>query len=214
MTDIEKQIADRVAAMGQTLPEGATAKLARLLSELARWNKRMNLTAIRDEAAMVEGHIIDSLSICGHPKGSRIIDIGTGAGFPGLPLAIAEPEKQFVLLDSNGRKISFVKHMIVDLKLHNVSAIQGRAEACAVESPFDTVVARALAPLLRITELSADLVAENGVLLAQKGKYPAEELEALKRHAADWNFRVIELQVPGLPPKSRHLVRLSRNGSA
>lgn len=211
MTDIEKHIAAGIAALGQTLPEGATAKLARLLSELARWNKRMNLTAIRDESAMVEGHIIDSLSISSHLQGSRVIDIGTGAGFPGLPLAIASPDKAFVLLDSNGRKISFVKHMIADLGLHNVTAIQARAEVHAADSPFDTVIARALASLLRITELSADLVAENGVLLAQKGKYPAEELEELKRHAADWNFRVIELQVPGLPPKSRHLVRLSRN---
>ena len=214
MNEIEQDIAAGVAALGQSLPESSVAKLARLLSELGRWNKRLNLTAIRDEHEMVSGHVLDSLSIRPLLEGTRVIDIGTGAGFPGLPLAIAEPSRQFVLLDSNGRKISFVKHMIADLKLHNVTAIQARAEAYAAESPFDTVIARALASLLRITELSADLLAENGVLLAQKGKYPAEELEELKRHAADWNFRVIELQVPGLPPKSRHLVRLSRNGIA
>lgn len=214
MTNIDQDISAGIAALEQQLPDGATAKLARLLTELARWNKRMNLTAIRDEHAMIGAHVLDSLSVRPQLRGDRIIDIGTGAGFPGLPLAIVEPDKQFMLLDSNGRKISFVKHMIADLKLDNVSAIQARAEAYVPESPFDTVIARALASIRRITELSADLVAENGVLLAQKGKYPAEELEELKKHAANWNFRVIELHVPGLPPKSRHVVRLSRNGNA
>jgi 16S rRNA (guanine527-N7)-methyltransferase len=212
MNNIEEAIGRGVAGLGQLLPDGAAGKLARLLSELNRWNRRMNLTAIRDPGEMVSGHILDSLSVRPFLQGVRVIDIGTGAGFPGLPLAIAEPGTRFYLLDSNGRKISFVKHMIADLKLGNVFAIQARAESFAADAPFDTVIARALASVARITLLSADLLAENGVLLAQKGKHPAEELEELKRQSADWDFRVIELQVPGLPPKSRHVVRLLKAG--
>ena len=206
---IQQDIAAGVAALGQTLPDGVVEKLARLLSELARWNKRINLTAIRDPDEMVAGHILDSLSIRPYLEGSRVIDVGTGAGFPGLPLALAEPQRHFVLLDSNGRKISFVKHMIADLGLTNVTAHQARAENFVADQPFDTVLARALASLERLVELSAHLRAENGVLLAPKGKYPAEELEALKKQPDHWDFRVIELQVPGLPQHSRHVVRLT-----
>lgn len=213
MNDIEKRITAGVATLGQTLPAGAAGKLVQLLSELERWNKRLNLTAIRDPQEMVSGHVLDSLSLRPYLEGTRIVDVGTGAGFPGLPLAIAESHKQFLLLDSNARKIAFAKHMIADLALGNVTAIQSRAEDFVADPPFDTVLARALATLARIVELCAHLVAENGVLLAAKGKYPAEELEELSKHPADWDFRVIELRVPDLPQQSRHLVRLERAGT-
>jgi len=147
-------------------------------------------------------------------EGSRIADIGTGAGFPGLPLALAEPHRHFTLLDSNGRKVAFVKHMIASLRLKNVTVVQARVENFVADQPFDTVIARALASLERLVELSAHLRAENGVLLAPKGKYPAEELEALKKRPEHWDFRVIELQVPGLPQHSRHVVRLTGTGKA
>lgn len=213
MDHVEVSISNGVRALGQTVPAGAAGKLARLLAELERWNKRLNLTAIRDPQEMVSGHVLDSLSLRPYLEGTRIVDVGTGAGFPGLPLAITEPDRQFVLLDSNARKIAFVKHMIADLALDNVTAFQYRVEDFVADPPFDTVLARALATLARIGELCAHLVSENGVLLAAKGKYPAEELEELSKHPADWNFRVIELQVPDLPQQSRHLVRLERAGT-
>ncbi len=214
MNDIEKRIIAGATMLGQTLPADAVPKLARLLSELERWNKRLNLTAIRDPQEMVSAHVLDSLSLRPYLEGTRIVDVGTGAGFPGLPLAIAEPQRKFLLLDGNARKIAFVKHMITDLALGNVTAIQTRAENFVANPHFDTVLARALGSLARIAELCAHLVAENGVLLAAKGKYPAEELEALSQHPADWDFRVIELQVPDLPQQSRHLVRLGKAGTA
>jgi len=212
MGRIDEEIAGGVEALGQTLTNGAVSELARLIAELGRWNQRLNLTAIRDAGEMVSGHILDSLSLRPYLEGKRIIDIGTGAGFPGLPLAIAEPDRHFVLLDGNARKIAFVKHVIADLRLRNVTAIQARAEVFADAEPFDTVVARALATLARIVELSAHLSAENGVVLAQKGKYPAEELEELQERPINWDFRVTELHVPGLPQHSRHVVRLTRAG--
>lgn len=214
VNDVERKIAAGVAELGQALSDDAVGQLAHLLAELERWNKRVNLTSIRDPAEMVSGHVLDSLSLRPFLKGASIIDVGTGAGFPGLPLAVAEPSRQFLLLDSNARKIAFVKHMVAGLTLRNVTAVQARAEEFAADPLFDTVLVRALASLRGITELCAHLVAKNGVLLAAKGKYPAEELDELSKHPADWNFRVIELQVPDLPQHSRHLVRLERTDTA
>ncbi len=214
MNDIEKSIAAGVADLGQALSADAVGKLARLLRELERWNKRVNLTSIRNTAEMVSGHVLDSLALRPFLQGASIIDVGTGAGFPGLPLAIAEPQRRFLLLDSNARKIAFVKHVVADLALRNVTAVQARAEEFVADPLFDTVLVRALASLPRIVELCAHLMAENGVLLAAKGKYPAEELDDLNKHPADWDFRVIELQVPDLPQQSRHLVSLRKAGTA
>ncbi len=207
----QEQLAASIAAgarkLQQDLSDRAIEKLTVLLIELRRWGERVNLTAIRDLNAMVSGHVLDSLSVRPLLEGSRIIDIGTGAGFPGLPLAIAEPRQQFVLLDSNGKKIGFVRHMIADLQLDNALAVQARAEDYAPGERFDTVIARALAAAPRLIALAGHLVERNGVLLAQKGLYPAAELEQLPEN---WEYRVTELNVPGLERHARHVVCLRR----
>ena len=210
-------LADRigagVSALGQDLPAEAVQKLARLLTELERWNRRVNLTAIRDLNEMVSGHVLDSLVVRPLVRGPRVIDIGTGAGLPGLPLAIADPGTEFVLLDSNGKKISFVTHMIGELDLPNVEAIKARAEDYAPGMRFDTVIARALASVPRLVELSSHLVGENGQLLALKGKHPAVELEEINT-LAEWKYSITELTVPGLEARARHAVRLQRSKAA
>ena len=202
-----------VESLGQDLAAGAAAKMARLLTELEHWNARINLTAIRDPGAMVSGHILDSLVVRPLLEGSRVLDIGTGAGFPGLPLAIAEPELEFGLLDSNGRKISFVRHVIGELGLSNASAIKARAEDYAPAERFDTVIARALAPIPRLLELAGHLIKEEGVLLALKGKHPAAELEPIIE-GSSWKYVVTDVTVPGLETHARHVVCLRRMNAA
>ena len=199
--------------LGQDLPPESIDKLTRLLAELTRWNKRINLTAIRDPGAMVSGHILDSLAVRPMLSGHRVLDIGTGAGFPGLPLAIAEPGIEFRLLDSNGRKISFVRHVIGELGLSNAVAIRLRAEDYAPAERFDTVIARALASIPRLLELAGHLIREDGVLLALKGKHPAEELEPMEE-LSGWKYVVTDLTVPGLESHARHVVCLRRADAA
>lgn len=205
-------LGEGVSRLGQSLPPDASERMLTLIAELERWGRRINLTAIRDPKAMIAGHLLDSLAVRPHLQGRRVIDIGTGAGFPGLPLAIAEPQREFVLLDSNGKKLGFVQHMIGQLGLANARTAKARAEDYTPGERFDTVIARALASTVRLTELAAHLLGEGGVLLALKGKHPADELEELP---AIWDYNVTELTVPGLDERARHVVTLClRQGAA
>ena len=179
----------------------------RLLDELERWNRKVNLTAIRERQEMVTSHIDDSLSALPLLHGRKILDVGTGAGFPGLPLAIAEPERDFTLLDSNNKKIMFVQHAAGLLGLDNVTAVKARAEDYAPGQRFDTVIARAVATVPRLLELAGHHVGEDGVFVALKGRHVAEELEELPEN---WGAEVRQLSVPGLEEGSRHAVLLRR----
>ena len=207
MTELTRAIGAGLDELGQPADDGALDRLARLLGELERWNRRINLTAVRKIDDMVGAHLLDSLAARPLLAGRRILDVGTGGGFPGLPLAITMPDCEFTLLDSNGKKISFVRHMIGDLGLTNAEAVKARVEDYAPPAAYDTVVARAFAPLARMLELAGHLVVERGVLLALKGRYPADELADLD-HA--WTFDVSKLTVPGLADRERHAVRLTR----
>ena len=145
---------------------------------------------------MVTHHLLDSLSISPDLTGTRIADVGTGAGFPGLPLAIANPERQFTLIDSNGKKVRFIAHAVRTLELYNVTALHARAEDLAPEAPFDTVTARALAPLPELVALLAPLCGPSTRVLAMKGRWPEEEVAKLP---APWRLSGSRrIEVPGL----------------
>ena len=193
------------AALGVALTEHDALRLLRLLEELARWNRRFNLTAITEPADMVTHHLLDSLAVHRHLHGARIADIGTGAGFPGLPLALANPERRFSLIDSNGKKIRFVSHAAHALGLVNVEALQARVESLHPEIPFDTVMARAFAALPALVRAVEPLCGPGTRILALKGKWPKAELEALP---GAWQAETVPLSVPGLT-EERCLVILS-----
>ena len=178
-----------------------------LLDELERWNRKVNLTAVRDRDQMITLHLQDSLAARPLLEGRQVLDVGTGPGFPGLPLAIVEPEREFTLLDSNNKKIQFIQHAVSLLGLDNVSVVKSRGEDYAPGHRFDTVIARALAALPRLVEIAGHHVREDGVFVALKGRYPAEELEEL---TTPWSHEVKELHVPGLEEGSRHAVLLRR----
>jgi len=194
----------------QPFPEGTAEKLATLIDELERWNRRVNLTAIRKRDEMITSHLLDSLVAGPLLEGESILDVGSGPGFPGLPLAVIHPERHFTLLDSNNRKIMFAQHAAGLLGLDNVSAVKARGEDYAPGHGFDTVIARALAALPRLLEIAGHHVREDGVFVALKGRYPVEELQQLEELDIPWSHAVAELDVPGLEKGSRHAVLLRR----
>jgi 16S rRNA (guanine527-N7)-methyltransferase len=184
------------AALGVALTEHDAARLCRLLEELAHWNRRINLTGLTDLESMVSHHVLDSLAVHRHLHGAAIADVGTGAGFPGLPLALVNPERRFTLIDSNGKKIRFVSHAVRTLGLVNVEPLQARVETLRPERPFDTVLARAFAPLPELLEAVAPLCGGETRVLAMKGKWPQAELDALP---PGWRLADSHtLTVPGL----------------
>ena len=183
------------------LAEARIAQLLDFIKLIEKWNKAYNLTAIRDREAMVRLHIPDSLAIVPFIEGKRVIDIGTGAGLPGIPLAIYLPEIEFVLLDSNAKKTRFVQQAILELMLKNASVCHNRAEQFHPEKNFDTVITRAFAGLSDIVELTAHLLGKDGVLLAMKGQTPdVPKLESAKT-------TLIPVNVPGIAAE-RCLVRI------
>jgi 16S rRNA (guanine527-N7)-methyltransferase len=194
-------------ALGVSLPADAATRLLRLLDELERWNHAYNLTSIVDRGQMLTHHLLDSLSIHGELRGTAVADVGTGAGFPGLPLAITASQRHFTLIDSGNKKVRFVAHAVRALGLANVAAVHSRVEVMRPAAPFDCVVARAFASLPDLLERIVPLCGEHTRVLAMKGRRPEEEVAAVR---APW--RILEtrrLQVPGLG-EERHLVVLER----
>ncbi len=183
-------------------------RLLSYLELLVQWNASYNLTAVRDPLEMVSRHLLDSLSVLPWIRGEHLLDAGTGAGLPGIPLAIVQPELSVTLLDSTGKKIRFVRHVKRRLKLENTRPVQARLELFQVEKLPTCIISRAFSKLSGFVEASRHLATGGTTLLAMKGKYPESELENLP----DWArvHSVEKLHVPGLQ-EDRHLVIMSVN---
>jgi 16S rRNA (guanine527-N7)-methyltransferase len=200
------RLARDAALLGVVLAPADAGRLLALLDELERWNRSYNLTAIEGREQMITHHLLDSLSVSPDLAGTRIADVGTGAGFPGLPLAVANPARQFTLIDSSAKKIRFVSHAAQLLGVDNVAARQARVEAMT-GAPFDTVVARAFAPLPRLLGQVAPLTGPDTRVLAMKGRWPQAEVDALP---GGWRVSATrEIVIPGLEA-ARCVISLTR----
>lgn len=196
-----------VAKLELILSDEAVATLCNYIDLLHQWNQRYNLTALRDPGEMVSRHLLDSLAVLPCLRGGRVLDVGTGAGLPGIPLAVACPEKHFALLDSNGKKVRFVTHAVTALGLKNVEIVQTRAEDYRPAEPFATVISRAFAQLKDFLLLTAHLCAPDGRWLAMKGAPTESELQNLP--AGFRRVALHPLKVPGLDAR-RCVVEIAR----
>ena len=187
-------------------PDRLAGRLALYLAELHKWNRAYNLTAVRDPLEMLPKHIFDSLTALPFAVGENIADAGTGAGLPGIPLALCYPQKRFTLLDSNGKKTRFVERVARQLQLTNVDVMQTRAEAYQPDALFDTVLCRAFTSLASFVERCAGMLAADGRLVAMKGRYPEDEVAELP---SGWQVEHSEpVSVHGLDGE-RHIVVLT-----
>ena len=194
-----------IEKLGLSITSQQTQQLLGYLGILEKWNKAYNLTAVLDPTQMLTTHLIDSLSIVSLIKGERILDVGTGAGLPGVPLAILYPNRHFTLLDSNGKKIRFLFQVKSHLGLTNITEVQHRAENYLPKELFDSIITRAFSSLADMTKKTTHLLVEGGRFYAMKGQHPDQELSMLSKH-----YKVIashELLVPGMDSK-RHLVEI------
>ena len=194
-------------ALSLELSERQQQQLVDYVLLMDKWNKAYNLTSVRDPKQMMVKHILDSLAIVPHLEGDNIIDVGTGPGLPGMPLAIAFPEKRFTLLDSLGKRVRFMTQSVHTLGLKNVTPVQSRVEAHNGEVPYDIVLSRAFASLKDMLHWCQHLVNSDGQFLALKGQFPEDELKEVSDH-----YQVIKtesLTVPNLVGE-RHLVWIKK----
>lgn len=203
----ERSLVAGLAKLSQ--PASLRDPLLAYLKLLEKWNAAYNLTAVRDPERMVTHHVLDSLAVIHYLHGPRVVDVGAGAGIPGIPLALACPEFAFVLLDSNAKKTRFITQAINELGLTNVGVERTRAEDFHPVQSFDTVISRAFASLAEMLQMTQHLDAPGGLFLAMKGNYPHDELAAVPpQFRVD---RVESVQVPGLDAQ-RHVVCLTKVG--
>jgi 16S rRNA (guanine527-N7)-methyltransferase len=202
---LERILADGIAALGLDLSLLQQRQLLDYVGLLNKWNKAYNLTAVREPAEMVVRHLLDSLSVLPQVQATEIIDVGTGPGIPGIPLAIALPSLRVTLLDSNGKKTRFARQAALELGLTNVEVVQARAEQYRNASP--QVISRAFASLPDMLEVAGHLLAPGGCMLAMKAALTDLEMAGVQ---APWQAQRITLKVPGLDER-RQLIILTRD---
>lgn len=200
---LQEKLEAGIRQLGLELSAGVVEKLLAYLALLAKWNKVHNLTAVRDPEEMVTLHLLDSLSVLPHVPPGRLLDVGSGAGLPGIVLAICRPDLQVTTIDAVQKKASFMRQAKAELQIDNLQVVAGRVEQLKPEALFDTVISRAFSEIALFVKLTKHLIAEDGLWLAMKGQMPQEELEAVALKPS----KITSLTVPGLDAQ-RHLVFL------
>ncbi|MBD1565816.1 16S rRNA (guanine(527)-N(7))-methyltransferase RsmG [Vibrio sp. SA48] len=210
MSELRTRLDQLVSQTDLEVNEQQRNQLVGYVEMLDKWNKAYNLTSVRNPMDMLVKHILDSIVVSPHLQGERFIDVGTGPGLPGIPLAIMNPDKTFFLLDSLGKRIRFIKQVLHELGIKNVTTIQSRVEEFQPEVKFDGVLSRAFASMLDMVEWCHHLPKEQtGLFLALKGQLPEEEIATLPEWCSVTDVK--GLKVPELEG-DRHLVILSRKG--
>jgi len=205
---LAQQLAQGVLELGFTLPAGAQQRLLEYLALLQKWNRVYNLTAVREAPRMVSQHLLDCLAAAPHVAAATLLDVGSGAGLPGISLALALPDSRVTLLDSNHKKAAFLAQAVMELKLVNAEVVCERAATWNPSTTFEVVISRAFSDLSEFVSVAGWHAAAGGRLVAMKGVHPYEEIAQLP---PGWEVRqVIPLTVPGLRAQ-RHLVTLVRN---
>lgn len=204
---VSATIASYCAALPFPVSQQQQRQLLAFLALIHKWNKAYNLTSVRDPVAMVAVHLMDSIAVHPHLAVKTAIDVGTGAGLPGIPLAIMQPDTQFVLLDSLGKRVRFLKQVAFELKLANIESVQARVEDYHPQRDFDGVITRAYASIGDMLDSCQHLVTENGEFIALKGQFPKRELQGIP---AQFTMRACHrIAVPGLDAQ-RHVIILKK----
>ena len=201
------ELEQRTGVLGITLPPAARAQLLAYLDLLHKWNTAYNLTAVRGKERMLTHHVLDSLAVVPHLPGRSWVDVGSGGGLPGIPVAVARPDAAVTLVDSSHKKTAFLEQAVIELGLSNVTVVRSRIEEWQPAHRFDHVISRALSDLPEFLALAGRLCAPDGVIAAMKGVYPHEELAQVP--PVYRLRRVVALEVPGLAAQ-RHLVLIER----
>ncbi len=196
------QLKRGLIALGLTLPDATQQRLLDYIALIDKWNRVYNLTAIREPEKMVGHHLLDSLAVAPHLQAKRLLDVGSGAGLPGIPLALANPDLHVTVLDSNHKKAAFLNQAVIELKLDNIEVCAERVESWQTQDRFDVIISRAFSDMGEFVRVTRHLLAPGGLFAAMKGLHPYEEIDKLPP-----GFkvrRVLPLSVPGLDG-ARHL---------
>jgi len=207
--DLQAQIAAGCRSLQLALSAAALAQLADYVGLLAKWSKVYNLTAVRQPRQMVTRHVLDSLAVVPFLIDGSLLDVGTGAGLPGVPIAIARPDLAVTLLDANAKKLRFVRQAVAELRLGNIEVVQARMQEYQPGRAFDMVISRAVSSLEELYRQSRHLLAPRGRMLFMKGALPEEEMAAFAPGRE--TLHIERLDIPGLDAE-RHLLWLDKQG--